>query len=288
MTETTEREWPGIPVWHDHQHGALDSPLVPGYETYYCESCRGSHTLAYIGCSALRTGETRRCTAVLFSLRCGHPRVVVPRVPGDAAGVPRMSLQATNETPIWLGVFSYNRDSKRGPRTAINGRGLAEPSGEVRRDSGYNNPCRPRLGAMSSAQAGPQNPNWKGGRTITAHGYVLLKRPAHPAADVRGYVYEHRLVAEASLGRPLRKGEQVHHRNEIRSDNRPENLEVVSGLPEHRVRHRKTDKGLRMPGELNPSVLCGCGCGSMLDRYDSSGRPRRFISGHNMRMRPRG
>lgn len=209
-----------------------------------------------------------------------------------AAGCDRTAFAGcehrVGESPNWLGIFRYNRGSKRGPRTATNGRGLAEPSGEVRRDSAYSNLRRRRSGAMSGAQAGPRNPNWKGGRTISAHGYVLLKRPAHPAADVRGYVYEHRLVAEESLGRPLRAGEQVHHRNEIKSDNRPENLEVVNGLPEHRVHHRKTDKGLRMPGEENPVTPCACGCGSTLDRYDASGRPRRFISGHNMRVRSRG
>lgn len=70
--QTAEREWPGIPLWHDHQHGEVNSPLVPGYETYYCESCRGSHSMSNVMCSALRTGETRRCASTLFALRCGR------------------------------------------------------------------------------------------------------------------------------------------------------------------------------------------------------------------------
>lgn len=51
--------------------------------------------------------------------------------------------------------------------------------------------------------------------TITSHGYH----------DVKG-VRQHRAVMEAVLGRQLREGETVHHRNGIRLDNRPENLEV--------------------------------------------------------------
>lgn len=59
---------------------------------------------------------------------------------------------------------------------------------------------------------GPTNSNWRGGRSLASNGYILLRvGVGHLLADVRGYAYEHRVVAEAKLGRRLRKGEHVHH-----------------------------------------------------------------------------
>ncbi len=124
-----------------------------------------------------------------------------------------------------------------------------------------------------------ENPNWDGGRTVTSHGYVLLKRPDHPSADSRGYVYEHRLVAEQKIGRQLESDEHVHHKNGEKTDNRPENLEVLSA-EEHRARHRENEE-LRSPGEPNPTIECACGCGRQLKKYDPDNRPREYISGHN-------
>lgn len=90
---------------------------------------------------------------------------------------------------------------------------------------------------LGIAQRGADNPAYGGGRYTDPNGYVHVLRPEHPAADVRGYVYEHRLIAEATVGRQLRTEEVVHHRNGRKDDNRPENLEVLASQAEHMARH---------------------------------------------------
>lgn len=133
--------------------------------------------------------------------------------------------------------------------------------------------------------AGPRNPNWRGGRSIASNGYVLVRLPGHHLADVRGYVYEHRLVAEQKLGRRLRPGEIPHHINRVKTDNRPENIEVVPSAAHHRVEHRRVGFDRRLPGEPNPRAGCACGCGATFPRYDGLGRPREYVSGHNLHPR---
>lgn len=141
---------------------------------------------------------------------------------------------------------------------------------------------------MGKVVYGPKNPNWKGGRVTDPRGYVLIRvGKGHHLTDVRGYAYEHRLVAEEKLGRALLPGEEVHHGDDTEGNNAPGNLEAMTHH-EHRVLHRKRDKGLRMPGEENPMIACACGCEGRLERYDYQGRPRRFLPAHNNRTRQRG
>ena len=127
------------------------------------------------------------------------------------------------------------------------------------------------------------NNNWRGGRLVASNGYVLIRvGVGHHLADVRGYAYEHRVIAEQKIGRHLAEGEEVHHINRNRQDNSPENLEICLSSAHHGLLHRKSTSLLRGPEEPNPVVECGCGCGEKFNKFDPDDRPRIFVTGHNI------
>lgn len=116
---------------------------------------------------------------------------------------------------------------------------------------------------------------------ISTHGYIkTYVGEEHHQADSKGYAYEHRLVAERIIGRDLKSFEIVHHKDGNKQNNEPSNLEIVVGNAAHFLKHRKR-ADLRLPDEPNTIVSCKCGCGETLSKYDVSGRPRKYISGHN-------
>lgn len=99
---------------------------------------------------------------------------------------------------------------------------------------------------------GENNAMWRGGTSQHVDGYVYEKAEGHPFSN-KGYVFQHRLVAEQYLKEKypaspclVRLGNQlylspeydVHHENEDRTDNRPENLRVLS-KSDHRKLHNQ-------------------------------------------------
>lgn len=89
---------------------------------------------------------------------------------------------------------------------------------------------RARVPPQKYAVTGARNGSWKGGRRLHIKGYVVINHNGKQA-------FEHRVVMEKKLGRPLRRGEVVHHINGVRDDNRPENLELVTSVADHSRHH---------------------------------------------------
>lgn len=63
--------------------------------------------------------------------------------------------------------------------------------------------------------------------------YKYVYMPSHPRAMSNGCIYEHILVAEQKLGRHLKDGECVHHIDENKRNNDPNNLMVFDSTSSH-------------------------------------------------------
>lgn len=70
--------------------------------------------------------------------------------------------------------------------------------------------------------------------------YLAIPCKDH-ARSIEGYVYKHVIVAEKKLGRPLKLLETVHHIDENKDNNSPENLIVFKSHNDH-MRFHKTGK----------------------------------------------
>lgn len=93
---------------------------------------------------------------------------------------------------------------------------------------------RGKFCSHSCKSSGKFNSHWRGGRRIKK-GYVLIWIPTHPNSNSEGYMLEHRLVMEKSIGRYLTLEEVVHHKNKKTDDNRVSNLELFATDSDHRT-----------------------------------------------------
>jgi hypothetical protein len=91
---------------------------------------------------------------------------------------------------------------------------------------------------------GEESPHWNGGRK-KHEGYILIwtdkNTPFISMRNFQGYIYEHRLIMAKNLSRPLNNDEFVHHINEIKNDNRIENLMLLTNS-EHVKLHYELNK----------------------------------------------
>ena len=113
--------------------------------------------------------------------------------------------------------------------------------------------CKICLGCHNASRM-EKSRHWLGGRLMGYFGYIFVKLPSDdfffPMATKSGYVREHRLVMAQHLGRNLRLGEIVHHKNHVRDDNKLSNLQLVSEgrhkqitMLERRITHLEKENG---------------------------------------------
>jgi hypothetical protein len=110
---------------------------------------------------------------------------------------------------------------------------------------------RRRLSHLKSFGKGEDNPSWIGGRRIDDNGYVQILMPEHPLAK-DGYMAEHRLVVEERTRKEdsdssllveiegkkyLISSAVVHHIDEVKTNNRSENLMLLENQSAHAFIH---------------------------------------------------
>jgi hypothetical protein len=89
-----------------------------------------------------------------------------------------------------------------------------------------------QISKRMKGKKGPQSIGWKNGRYMEK-GYVRIYGPSHPFCNNKGYILEHRLVIERQINRFLKPGEEGHHNNQVRNDNRAENLMAFRSKAAH-------------------------------------------------------
>lgn len=188
------------------------------------------------GCNPCLTGETLVYTAD------GRGGVPIRKLAEEGSDVPVFCLDNAGKIDVrWM----------RNPRLT----GHRKPIYKITLDNGKsirvtgNHKFRLRNGSYieasllksgDSLSTTTQVPDFGGG-------YVFVEGP-------RNRDYEHRFVAQFHCGREILESEHVHHKNEIKNDNRPGNLEITPAA-EHLSKHGEGEENPRYCGYTNEELL---------------------------------
>jgi hypothetical protein len=113
----------------------------------------------------------------------------------------------------------------------------------------------------------------------------LLRTPldseGYPTVNLEGKPRRVHVLVAAAFCPEWTPSAEVHHRDEDKTNPRLGNLEVTPSRLAHFERHRRKHPERRRHDELNPAIRCACGCGTTFSKFDNSGRPRAYVTGHN-------
>jgi hypothetical protein len=109
-------------------------------------------------------------------------------------------------------------------------------------------PARFKLGHNTE---GVLSPTWNGGIHFDTQGYVNVKRREHRFADAHGYVAYHRIVFESYYRCCMLSWGDVHHIDNNRRNNFPNNLHAMMGSDHDAL----TDRERWKKGQLRFDML---------------------------------
>lgn len=136
------------------------------------------------------------------------------------------------------------------------------------------------------------NSSFKSFKRISNYGYVLIHKKNHPFRDKNGMVFEHRLIVENNAEKfdskyfveidgkkYLKKEYLVHHKNEIKTDNRIENL-IILNKSEHTSLHNLEKQIIRdRYGKISKFLKKGTPIPIKIKLYNNGKLPIRKTTG---------
>ncbi len=150
------------------------------------------------------------------------------------------SVTCTYDHEICTGTFDGWMPAEKlsvGDMVAINGTPTCKRCGDTEnvigegyKFAGYCKTCMYRYMRRDKwGSTGRYHPDPEGYVSLTKQWDAVNARPK------KGRVFEHVLVMANHLGRPIREDEHVHHKNGDKTDNRLENLELLSASDHHKI-----------------------------------------------------